>query len=1055
MKKIIQILISPAFAVILLSVTAIGLALATFIENSYDTAAARAAVYNARWFETALFLTAISLAGNIIVFKLYKPEKTGSFLIHLGFIIMIAGAAITRYTGFEGTMHIREGSASSVVYSQEPFFMLESPEDNYKFEIKINYETFKNNRFKFNFISKRNGKTEIVLKEIIPDAKEEIKENMPDGTDMINIRYTTGDFIETTLIHSGEIKNTDNSKIAFNNFSDSSAVIIYGSKNNLKIKYGKNLFITDEHGHITDTLKYDAETLIHPGEIIKSGNLLFMITDVYKNAETVLISKPSETNSFDALIAEIKTNGKKHIARIFGGNGYFANPENYNIDGLQLRLAFGSKPVKIPFSLYLNDFILERYPGSMSPSSYESLITLIDNEKNISKKYKIYMNHILDYRGYRFFQSSYDRDEKGTVLSVSRDKAGTTVTYISYILLTVGFIIILFSKKSRFYNLRKEISKSGNNGKKSLFTVLLLILTATSSYAQTHINPEHADKFGHLIVQTFDGRFEPVNTLAYDVLRKLSKKKSVKTENGKDLNAMQIFLGIITDPEYWSNQKIIFVKDKTLRNIISINDKYASYNDFFDSKQQYKIADYSERAYRTELPAQTTFDKELIKTEERLNIFMMIAKGNLLKIFPDRNSANHNWVSPRDSVSFAPLTGNLKILNDDLNLPVLNYNNIFNLYVKSLKDAETSGDYTFPDRIAGYISDIQRQSAENNILPSKQKVKIEIFYNKADIFSTLTYIYMILSLILIITAFFAHFSEKQNSLSKHLLNIFIIILAMAFLYHTAGLILRWYISGHAPWSNGYETLIFVAWGGLLAGFIFMKHSKITLAATSLLAFFIMLTAGFSNYDPQITNLQPVLKSYWLIIHVAVIVISYGFLGLGFILGLLNLILYASKNEKNYHRLNKTIKELSAINEMNLIIGLFLATTGTFLGAVWANESWGKYWGWDAKETWALIIIIIYTIVLHLRLIPRFKNRLIFNIASVLAFGSVVMTFVGVNFYFSKGLHSYAQGNSLIFPVWAQIIILSIILLCMAAALNQSKINKYIKISSTNNIKTRS
>ena len=264
----------------------------------------------------------------------------------------------------------------------------------------------------------------------------------------------------------------------------------------------------------------------------------------------------------------------------------------------------------------------------------------------------------------------------------------------------------------------------------------------------------------------------------------------------------------------------------------------------------------------------------------------------------------------------------------------------------------------------------------------------------------------------------------------------IFCLAATFIYHTYGLGLRWKITGHAPWSNGYEALTFIAWGSVLAGMLFIRNSKITLAATSLLAFFILMTAGHSSFDPQLTNLQPVLKSYWLMIHVACITISYGFLGLGFILGLINLFIYLFKRASNAVRLNGVISELTYINEMTLTIGLVLATIGTFLGGIWANESWGRYWGWDAKETWALVIVLTYAIILHFRLIPGMRGRYIFNVASVLGFSSVLMTFIGVNYYLSKGLHSYARGETPIFPMWAWVTIGLVILLIVIAGLKQ-------------------
>jgi cytochrome c-type biogenesis protein CcsB len=368
----------------------------------------------------------------------------------------------------------------------------------------------------------------------------------------------------------------------------------------------------------------------------------------------------------------------------------------------------------------------------------------------------------------------------------------------------------------------------------------------------------------------------------------------------------------------------------------------------------------------------------------------------------------------------------------------MSYGNIMRAYFMAVIDATKSADYSKANKVLGYIKSIQRQTGNPDLLPSETKIKKEIGYNNANIFIKLKNLYGMLSIFLLVFAFVDNLKSKKNKILSWALHIGIAILALGFLYHTYGLVMRWYLSGHAPWSNGYEALILVAWAALLAGFSFMRYSKITLAATSLLAFFTLMTASHSSYDPQLTNLVPVLKSYWLIIHVATLTISYGFLGLGFILGFFNMGLYLLKTKKNAQRVSLITRELTYVNEMNLTIGLLLATIGTFLGGVWANESWGRYWGWDAKETWALIITIVYTIILHLRLAPKIKGEFIFNVAAIFGFGSVLMTFLGVNYYFTKGLHSYASGETPVFPMWAWITILGAVLLIVAAGIKHRK-----------------
>lgn len=475
---------------------------------------------------------------------------------------------------------------------------------------------------------------------------------------------------------------------------------------------------------------------------------------------------------------------------------------------------------------------------------------------------------------------------------------------------------------------------------------------------------------------------------------------------------------------------------------MGITGKYVAFNDFFNDKKEYKLQSFAETAFRKPDAERNKFDKEIIKVNERLEVFLMAFQGNILDIFPVQNSENNKWVSWDDQLAQQPLTGPLRIINDDLQLPVLNYMGIMRSYFMEVINATKTADYKRANKLLGYLKSIQRQSAAADIIPSETKIKREISYNKSNIFINLKNVYGLLSVLLLFLAFVDNLRSKKSKVLTWSLNVCITILAVGFVYHTYGMGMRWYLSGHAPWSNGYEALILVSWASLLAGFSFMRYSKITLAATALLAFFTLMTASHSSYDPQLTNLQPVLKSYWLIIHVATLTISYGFLGLGFVLGFFNMCIYLFKTPKTSKRLSLITKELTHINEMNLTIGLFLATIGTFLGGVWANESWGRYWGWDAKETWALVITIVYTIILHLRLAPKIKGEFIFNVAAIFGFGSVLMTFIGVNYYFTKGMHSYASGDTPVFPMWAWIAIIAVIIFIVIAGFKERSNKKY-------------
>jgi cytochrome c-type biogenesis protein CcsB len=576
----------------------------------------------------------------------------------------------------------------------------------------------------------------------------------------------------------------------------------------------------------------------------------------------------------------------------------------------------------------------------------------------------------------------------------------------------------------------------------TLLSVILFGITMFSFGQQAPQKPvslDHADKFGHLLSQTYDGRFEPVHSLAYDVMHKISRKDKFDIEGKGKMNAIQVLLDMILFPDFWKQQRMIYVREKSVQDIIGVNTKYATFLDFFGSNNEYKLQKFVDDAFRKKQSEQNSFDKEIIKVDERMNIFSMALNGSMLKIFPDQTAENNKWISVDDQASVIPLSGSVTIINEDLQLRQFNYRNIMIAYIAEVSAGITSGDYSNADKILGYISSIQRKSAGTELLASDSKINTEILYNKLQIFIALRNFYAMLSVVLLFLAFIDNLKTKKSKLITWSLNISIGLLGLGFIYHTIGLILRWYLTGHAPWSNGYESLLLVAWGGLLAGFSFLRYSKITLAATALLAFFMLMTASHSSYDPQLTNLQPVLKSYWLIIHVATLTISYGFLGLGLFLGLINLFINLFKNIKNQGRLDLIISELTCINEMNLTVGIVLATIGTFLGGVWANESWGRYWGWDAKETWALIIVLAYTLILHMRFIPKLGSTYAFNVASVLGFGSVIMTFVGVNYYLSKGLHSYGAGDTPVFPLWAWGLILSLIALIVASGLKEKSL----------------
>jgi cytochrome c-type biogenesis protein CcsB len=354
--------------------------------------------------------------------------------------------------------------------------------------------------------------------------------------------------------------------------------------------------------------------------------------------------------------------------------------------------------------------------------------------------------------------------------------------------------------------------------------------------------------------------------------------------------------------------------------------------------------------------------------------------------------------------------------------------------------ASNSNDYSAANDQLSKFKELQR-TVSKKIVPSEAAVNVEISYNKMNIFKQTYRLYLMIGLLMLIfqvVQLFVKVKPSVTKLFKWLRWIGVGLLVVTFVYHGTGLGFRWFISGHAPWSNGYEAVVFIAWITMIAGFLFSPKNPFILVGTAILASMMVFVTEMNLLDPEVTPLQPVLKSYWLMIHVAIITGSYGFLGLSAILGLLNLFLYTFRTTKNGNIISLNINELTYVSEMSMTIGLFMLTIGTFLGGIWANESWGRYWGWDPKETWALVSVLVYAVILHLRYIPALKGKFVFNVVGFWGYSAILFTFFGVNFYL-VGLHSYAQGDGLgTIPSWIIVtVIIAVLFTAVAAWRNKS------------------
>lgn len=1006
---------------LILVALAVSIAVATFIENDFGPETARSHIYNATWFELLFLLGSINLLGSMIIYRVFRKSKLTILVFHLSFILILVGAGITRYLGFTGIIHIREGQNSSTVISDEAYLRVQVLEDDATFlASRPVFLSGIRNRSKILKVPAKNSPLMVQYLDHITQARPTVR--AVHGGDPAIILVTSSASGRDYYAFLGEESKWIGGQIFHFNKQASEGIRIKMDGDSLAFlaPYPVSLFSMADQSK--RDLAADTWHPFHPMRVYTFGEVSLVLSEYEPEGEVQAMKTSDEEGSGrTALSLRLQTGSAYRNITVWGGKGMSGEPKQVSIASKEVLLSYGSVSRIIPFSLALEDFILERYPGSDSPSSFESLVRLEDHERGLTASHRIYMNHILSYRGYRFYQSSYDTDEKGTVLSVNRDRLGTNVTYAGYALLFLGILLSLFNPSSRFRKLSRQLAETGNPGKTAMIILAVgigLFLPGVPALAH-EIPAVHAKSFGELLVQDYQGRVKPINTLASEVLRKVSRRTRLE-----GLNPEQVLLGMMADPITWQTIPMVKVSHPKIGEILNIEGKHASFLQFFDpdKERSYIIGDAVGIAHRKKSSERSKFDTEILRVDERMNICYMVYSGNLLRILPDREDINHTWHSPNTIQSVYTGEDSLFAVN------------ITQLYLEGVREGIETGDWQKGDEYLGYLKVFQDRMGAG-IMPSPGRQKAEIIYNRINLFDRLARFYIAIGITLLIIQLISVLSVSINP--RRMRRIMVIHLLAGFAVQTVGLSLRWFISGHAPWSNGYESLLYISWATMLAGVFFSRRTATPLAATAVLAWMMLHTAHLSWMDPQLTNLVPVLKSYWLTIHVAVIASSYGFLGLASILGFLNLILMGLQSRKNREKVEHAIISLSSIGEMTIIAGLGLLTIGTFLGGIWANESWGRYWAWDPKESWALITILVYAFIVHMRFMPGLKNLYPFNLAAVLGYASVIMTYFGVNYYLS-GMHSYAKGDPVPVPAFVYYTLAIIALVAITAYARRRK-----------------
>ncbi|MFN3756756.1 MAG: cytochrome c biogenesis protein ResB, partial [Flavobacterium sp.] len=870
-KKLFSVLFSTRLMAFLFIIFAAAMAAGTFIESYYNTDTARIWVYNAWWFEVIMVFFVINFVGNIQRYQLYKKEKWATLLLHLSFIFILVGAFITRYISYEGMMPIREGQSENTFYSDKAH-LTAYIDGEYRGEMKrktiekpLILSQATNNRFS---VSDRFDEVsfQIEYKEFIMNVTETIEENESGEWHLKLVESSEGSRHEHWL-KDGEVQNIHNVLYAYNKPTPG-AINITGS--------GEQYFMQSSFGgdfmRMADQFKGTVFTDSVQPLMFRSLYNIAGAQFVFPEAPVRGVKKYTSNNDWkdnqsdDALVVNVRVGEQQQELTLLGSKGKMGVPQSVSLGGLDFTLLFGSKVHELPFNIKLNKFIAERYPGTLNNySAFESQVTVEDDKASFDAR--IFMNNILDHRGYRFFQASFHPDEKGTVLSVNHDFWGTWITYIGYFLLYLGLMAILFDKNTRFADLKRKLNAvKVKKGKLMLFALFASITLSAQEASAPHrakpslaeiekfleeriVSKEHAAKFGALVIQDQGGRMKPVNTFSSELLRKVSK-----SDHFKGFNSDQVFLSMAQYPYHWMEVPFIYLKrgNDSLRSTIGLDSKakFASFVNFFDENGNYKLSELIDDASKSAIPNQ--FQKDFIEVNKRVVLLNTAFSGAILRVFPVPGDENNTWLSFPET-------------SDSENEDIKSIRNSIPYYFQLLEQAHETNGYAKADELIEGIKKYQVKFG-SSVRPSESRINAEMAYNTYDIFKRLFYLYMLAGLMMLVFTIIQIFNQRKWV--GVVINVFHGIIGLFFVLHTLGLIARWYISGHAPWSDAYESMIYVAWATMFFGLAFDRKSKLTVASAAFVTSMILMIAHWSWMDPSIANLQPVLNSYWLMIHVS-------------------------------------------------------------------------------------------------------------------------------------------------------------------------------------------
>ena len=686
------------------------------------------------------------------------------------------------------------------------------------------------------------------------------------------------------------------------------------------------------------------------------------------------------------------SNENESISNVLAQNFFDETLSEFKFKDNEILISWGARFIKLPFAVFLQEIKMQHYPGSTNPSNFS--VSALILEKGTSEEVQISMSKPADFKGHRIFLSSFDEDSQGALFTINKDP-GKFLTYAGYALLFAGLIFSLFAKNGRFLSLCKRLSFV------FIFALFAVPLKADEFEVISKLNTNefktHAANFAKIPVLSYEGRVKPFKALTLDIINKISHKSSML-----GLSHNELVLGAMLYYDEFLRLPLIRVKTPELRSFIGTDKEYIAVEEVYKDGN-YKLA--AELKIAQSKAEKTPYEKDIVSVDEAVNLLIATTRAELLRIIPSEDGTS--WLSPSEAMQNLPanLANETQILFED--------------YFNALFEAVENKDFGKANSALSELKDFQAKRGEH-LMPSEFKLWAENALLDFNAFENLGRFYLAFGILLLFALLFC-LSFKQEVNERFKFSTRAIFMA-SFVLFLLAFAMRWFIGTHAPWSNAYESMLLIA---LVLGIfgIVLGRNPLFLALCAFGVGIVLWVANLGFMDPQITPLMPVLQSHWLNIHVSTITASYAFFVMAYLAslaGFVSLILRTQNGEN-----------LAILCEIMLILGTSLLAIGTFLGGIWANESWGRYWGWDPKETWSLILLVVFVMVLHARFIKGLNSPFVLFCGACVGFFVMLMTYFGVN-YFLSGKHSYATGEGSSVPLSVFVLLILNLLLALTA-----------------------